>query len=322
MEIIKITDIPGIKIGHDQNLEACTGCTVIICEKGAVAGVDVRGGAPGTRETDLLDPINLVDRVHAVLLAGGSAFGLDASAGVMEYLERVGIGFDVGVTKVPIVTGAVIFDLTAGKHDVRPNKLMGYRACVNANNITCPEGNIGAGTGATVGKALGMDYCMKSGLGTFALKIGGLMVGAVVAVNCFGDVFDSETGKIIAGTLDESKTNFVNTEKIMIENYNNSDTHSFSSNTTIAAVITNADLTKAQANKVASMAHDGYARAINPIHTMNDGDTIFAMSTGDVKADVNVVGILAAKVIEKAIVSAVKNTDSILGFKCAKDLEV
>lgn len=322
MESIKITDIPGIKIGHDQNLEAGTGCTVIICEDGGTTGVDVRGGAPGTRETDLMNPINLVDKVHAILLAGGSAFGLDASSGVMEYLEKIGVGFDVGVTRVPIVTGAVIFDLTAGKCDVRPDKLMGYRACVNANNIMCPEGNIGAGTGATVGKALGMDYCMKGGLGTFAIKVGELMIGAIVAVNCFGDIIDSSTGKIIAGTLNKDKNGFANTETIMLENYADSSALSFSSNTTIAAVVTNAALTKAQANKVASMAHDGYARAINPIHTMNDGDTIFAMSTGNVQADTNVVGMLAAKVVEKAIVSAVRKADSIFEIKCVKDFEV
>lgn len=319
MEVKKFTDIPGIKVGHEQNLEAATGCTVIICEEGACAGVDVRGGAPGTRETDLLNPMNLVDKVHAVMLGGGSAFGLDAASGVMQYLEENGIGFDVGVTKVPIVAGAVLFDLTCGDYRVRPDKEMGYNACLKAGNPECPEGNVGAGTGATVGKILGMDYAMKGGLGTYCLQVGDLMVGALVAVNCLGDVVDS-SGKILAGLLAEDKKSFVNTEEAMIRQYDNKK-NLFSGNTTIGVVVTNAAMNKAQAKKVASMAHNGYGRAIRPAHSMFDGDTIFALSTGKVDADINVVGMLAARVMEQAIINSVKAAAPLHGFKTYSDLQ-
>ncbi|KEI05064.1 P1 family peptidase [Clostridium botulinum] len=319
MENVNITDIEGIKIGHAQKLDGPTGCTVILCEKGAVGGVDVRGGAPGTRETDLLNPMNMVDKVHAILLTGGSAFGLDAASGIMEYLEENNVGFDVGVTKVPIVCGTALFDLVIGNHKIRPDKAMGYEACLNANNKKVMEGNVGAGTGATVGKVLGGEYAMKGGLGTYTLKVGELIVGAVVAVNCLGDVMEPKTGNVIAGVLNESKDGFRNTANIMISKYDN-DKNLFNGNTTIGAIATNATLTKAEANKIASMAHNGYARSIYPVHTMYDGDTIFAMATGDVKADVNVVGLLASKVMEKAIVRAIKKADSICGYKCCKDI--
>ncbi|MDD7792946.1 P1 family peptidase [Clostridium sp. 'White wine YQ'] len=319
MNEIKFTDIHGIQLGHAQNLEGCTGCSVVICKEGASGGVDVRGGSPGTRETDLLNPMELVDKVHAVVLSGGSAFGLDASAGVMEYLEKNSIGFDVGVTKVPIVCSAVLFDLVIGSSDIRPDKLMGLQACINSEEYKGDiNGNIGAGTGATVGKFKGPEFSMKGGLGTYAVQVGDLQVGAIVAVNALGDIVDTETNTIIAGALSDDKKTFVNTEDFMISQYDKSK-NVFSGNTTIGVVVTNAILTKAQANKVASMSHNGYGRAIRPAHTMFDGDTIFALSTNKVNADINVVGLLAAQVMEKAIVRGIKEANSVHGLISYKE---
>lgn len=320
MKEIKIIDIEGIKVGHEQDLEAATGCSVIICEEGATAGVDVRGGAPGTRETDLLNPVNLVEKIHAVVLAGGSAFGLDAATGVMQYLEENGIGFDVQVTKVPIVCSAVLFDLAIGNHKVRPDKNMGYKACVNATNKQCPEGNVGAGTGATVGKLMGMDRAMKGGIGVYGLQVGELKVAALVAVNCLGDVVDPGNGKILAGTLKEDGKTLANTEELMIKQYNKKKNF-FSENTTIGVVVTNGKLNKSQANKLASMAHDGYGRTIRPAHSMFDGDTIFALATGKVEANINVIGLLSARVVEQAVVRAVKKVKSLCGIKAYSDLQ-
>ncbi|MEY8000983.1 P1 family peptidase [Clostridium sp. Mt-5] len=320
MREISFNSIEEIRIGNAQNLKGPTGCTVVICENGAVAGVDVRGGSPGTRETDLLNPVNLVDRIHAVVLAGGSAFGLDAAGGVMQYLEERNIGFDVTVTKVPIVCGAVLFDLNIGDYKIRPDKSMGYEACINSKLNLCENGNIGAGTGATVGKILGGKYAMKGGLGSFALQVGELKVGAVVAVNCLGDVIDSSSGNIIAGALRKDKRSFAGTESIMISRYSNKK-NLFTGNTTIGVVATNGKFTKSEMNKVASMAHNGYGRAMRPAHSMFDGDTIFSMGTGKVEADLSVVGFLAAEVVEKAIVRAVKSADSILGYKSYKDIQ-
>lgn len=319
MEEIKISKIEGFRIGHAQNKEAATGCSVIICERGAVTGVDVRGGAPGTRETDLLNPLNLVDRAHAVLLTGGSAFGLDAAGGIMKYLEERNIGFDVGVTKVPIVCAAALFDLTIGDFKVRPDAKMGYLSCLNSEKNLELQGNIGAGTGATIGKILGSNYAAKGGLSTYAIKAGDLMVGAVVAVNCLGNVVDIETGEMIGGVLNEVGNGFLSTEDIMISKYDNKK-NLFNGNTTIGAVITNAALNKSQMNKVASMAHNGFARVIYPAHTMYDGDTIFAMSSGEVEVDVNVVGMLSAKAMERAIIKAVKSAESLCGYKCYKEI--
>lgn len=319
MKNVKFTDIPGIKVGHSSNMEAVTGCTVVICEKGASAGVDVMGGAPGTRETDLLNPVNLVQEIHAVMLAGGSAFGLDAASGAMKYLEERGIGFDVGVTRVPIVASAVLFDLTTGDFRVRPDMAMGYKACENAGNEECPEGNVGAGTGATVGKIRGVEYSMKGGLGTYCLKVGELYVGAIVAVNCLGDVIDPATGRPVAGVLNDNKNSIGCTEDIMTADYDKNK-NLFSGNTTIGVIATNAKLNKSQANKVASMAHDGYARTMRPAHSMVDGDTIFTMATGYVEADTNAVGLLSARVMEQAVLRAVKCADSLAGFKCYADL--
>jgi L-aminopeptidase/D-esterase-like protein len=320
MRPIAFTDIEDIRVGHAHNLEAGTGCTVVLCEKGAAAGIDVRGGAPGTRESDLLDPVNLVERIHAVVLAGGSAFGLDAAAGVMQYLEERNIGFDVQVTRVPIVCGAVLFDLTVGDHRIRPDKDMGYEACRNATNRACAEGCVGAGTGATVGKILGMARAMKSGLGCHAVQVGALKIGAVVAVNCLGDVIDPETGERLAGLLNEDLTGPADTEAVMIQSCAERK-NLFAGNTTIGVVATNAALTKSQAAKLASMAQNGYARTMRPAHSMFDGDTVFTMGTGHVGADLSVLGMLSARVMERAVVSAVRMARPLFGLKCAADLQ-
>ncbi len=321
-----ILDVPGIKVGHAQDLEALTGCTVVLCPEGATAGVDVRGSAPGTRETDLLDPVNLVDRVHAVVLAGGSAFGLDAATGVMRWLEERGYGFETGVAKVPIVPAAVIFDLPVGRADRRPDAAMGYQACENA--VGAPgvlgQGNVGAGTGASVGKLLGPGQAMKSGLGSASLKGGrGLVVGAIVAVNAFGDVKDPDTGKILAGTRKPVVGGFVDTAKAMTGEIGQRILAFGGRNTTIGCVATNAELTKAQAKKVAQMAHDGWAQVISPVHTMMDGDTIFALAYGDkrVKADISVVGVMAARTMALAVRRAVVEAEPAGGLPAARSLD-
>jgi L-aminopeptidase/D-esterase-like protein len=319
MKEIKITDIEGFKFGHAQDFEAATGCTVILCEQGAAAGVDVRGGAPGTRETDLLNPVNAVEKIHGVLLTGGSAFGLDAAAGVMQFLEEKNIGHETSVAKVPIVCGAVLFDLGLGDHRVRPDKAMGYEACLNGTDQGCSEGVVGAGTGATVGKVRGMDRCMKSGVGAYAVQVGSLKVGALAAVNCLGDVVDPRTGAILAGALGADKKSFLDTENLMMKLHRESENH-VGQNTTIGVTVTNAKLTKARAAKVASMAQNGYATTIRPAHSMFDGDTVFCMATGQMDADVNVVGLLAAKTTEQAVIRAVKGATSLHGLKCYEDL--
>ena len=321
MKRIDISSLPNIKIGHAQNLEAGTGCSVIISEAGATTGVDVRGGAPGTRETDLLNPVNAVDKVHAVFLSGGSAFGLDAAAGIMEYLESSDIGFDVGVTKVPIVCGAVLFDLACGDHRVRPDKAMGLQACKNAHARELSKGNIGAGTGATVGKMRGMEYAMKGGLSHYALQVGDLQLGVIVAVNCLGDVIDPLDGSIIAGCLKDDLRSFADAESIMTAD-SEEGLPSFSSNTTIAVVMTNATLDKAEATKVSSMAHNGFAHSMRPAHTMLDGDTIFTMSVGDVKADLSTVGTLASIATERAVIDAVKSASSLYKFPAYSDIVI
>ncbi|MEG0856612.1 MAG: P1 family peptidase [Terrisporobacter sp.] len=319
MKEIEFTAIDGIKVGHMQDEEAATGCSVIICENGATSGVDVRGGSPATRETDLLNPVNMVQQIHAIVLSGGSAYGLDSCSGVMKYLEEKDIGFDVQVAKVPIVCGACLFDLVIGSPKVRPDLEMGYKAAQNANNTSYPNGNIGAGCGATVGKYLGPEFSMKGGLGTYAIQVGDLQVGAIVAVNCLGDVIDPEdNNKILAGMIKENK--FMDTEKIMISNYHDR-TNLFSGNTTIGAIVTNAKFDKSEITKIASMTHNGYGRTMRPAHSIYDGDTIFAMSTGDVEADLSVVGMLAANVMEKAVVQAIKNADTLHGVKAYKDLK-
>ncbi|ACD23115.1 MULTISPECIES: P1 family peptidase [unclassified Clostridium] len=320
MKEIRFCDIDGIKLGHAENKEGGTGCSVVICKNGATGGVDVRGGSPGTRETDLLNPMEMVDKIHAVVLSGGSAFGLDASSGVMDYLENKNIGFDVTVAKVPIVCQAVLFDLAFGNPKVRPDKFMGIKACLNSEEYYDDiNGNIGAGFGATVGKFLGPDFSMKGGLGTYAVKVGDLEVGAIVAVNCLGDVVDPQNLNIISGAYDRKNNNFLNTENLILSNLKNP-INPFKGNTTIGIIATNANFTKAEANKVASMAHNGYARTMYPAHTMFDGDTIFTMATNKVNSDVTTVGMLAARVMEKAILRGVKSAKSLFGVPSFRDI--
>ena len=322
-----ITDVPGIEVGQAQDEQALTGCTVILCRKGAVGGVDVRGSAPGTRETDLLDPVNLVDKVHAVVLAGGSAFGLDAASGVMKYLAEKKIGFGLGATRVPIVPAAILFDLGLKKSTRHPDLEMGYAAAAAAGTEVVAEGNVGAGTGATVGKIFGMGGAMKSGLGSASLEIGGgVIVGAIVAVNAFGDVLDPDTGQIIAGARPAKigplqlggNARFADTLEVM-RSFTGRTILGFAtkSNTVIAVVATNAKFDKARATKMAQMAQDGLARAVRPAHTMLDGDTVFALSTGRVAADVSVVGAYAAEVLAKAIVRAVQTAKPAAGLPAA-----
>ncbi len=320
MKEIDILDINGIKIGNAQNLESGTGCTVIICEKGCTAGVDVRGGGPASHETELLNPINTVDKIHGVCLSGGSAYGLEASSGVMKYLEERGIGFKVGEIIVPIVCGASIFDLAVGDFKIRPDKKMGYEACLNSEKNIIEEGNVGAGTGASVGKYRGLDRAMKSGLGVYAVQVGDLKVGAVVSVNAVGDIIDVETNKSIAGLLNEEKTKILSTREEIWNDFENQG-GKFTGNTTIACLITNAKLTKSEATKIAGMTHNGFARAICPVHTALDGDTIFTMGTGEVESNVNTVGSLGAYVMAKAINRAVLKTEGRYGLISSKDLK-
>jgi L-aminopeptidase/D-esterase-like protein len=310
-----ITTVPGIQVGHAQNDEALTGCTVILCEDGAVGGVDQRGGAPGTRETDLLRPMHLVEKVHAILLTGGSAFGLDAATGVMRYLEDRKIGFNAGVARVPIVPAAVLFDLAVGRADVRPDAPLGFQACGAATTTAVSEGNVGAGCGASVGKILGIGQAMKSGLGTASIDLGGVIVGAIAAVNAFGDVIDPETNHIIAGArsmhvgpISVGSSEYFADTLATLRSFIGRTSMGFASrsNTVIGVVATNARLSKEETNKVAQMTHDGLARAIRPAHTMLDGDTIFALSTGGKRADVNIIGAYAAEVFAQAIVRAVR----------------
>lgn len=322
MKNITIQEMKGFLFGNAGNKEALTGCTVILSENGAVAGVDVRGGSPGTRETDVLNPENLVNKVHGVFLSGGSAFGLDVGGGVMKFLEEKGIGFDVQVTKVPIVPGAILFDLYPGDPFVRPDRAMGYEACVNAfGNETFHQGSVGAGLGATVGKCLGYEYAMRGGLGVHAIEIGDLQVGAVIAVNAFGDVFDPNTNQVFAGAYDRVNKRYLHSEIVMQEQVEQKGTNRFSGNTTIGTVVTNAKLTKSEANKIASIAHDGLARTIRPSHAFVDGDTVFAMATNVVKADLDVLGMLAVQVVEQAIKNAITKASGYPPIPSYADLE-
>jgi L-aminopeptidase/D-esterase-like protein len=311
-----LTDVTGIEVGHAQDDEALTGCTVVLCRKGAVGGVDVRGGAPGTRETDLLQPLNLVQKVQAVMLAGGSAFGLDAASGAMQYLEEQKIGFNSGAGLVPIVPSAILFDLGLGRGSVRPDRAMGYRACQAASVQAVLEGNVGAGSGASVGKILGMKQAMKSGVGSASLHVGGgVVVGALAAVNAFGDVVDPGTGEILAGVrtakvgpLRIGAPGYFADSLELMRSFAGRSVLSFAAraHTVLGVVAVNADLTKAEACKMAQMAQDGLARAIRPAHTMLDGDTIFALATGGKKVDVSTAGAFAAEALSLAIVRAVR----------------
>lgn len=300
-----ITDVKGIELGHGTNEEAGTGCTVILCRRGAVGGVDVRGGAPGTRETDLLRPGHLVDRIHAIVLSGGSAFGLDTSCGVMKYLEEQDIGFDAGVAKIPIVCSAVLFDLAYKNASIRPDSNMGYQACQNASHVLVDQGSVGAGTGATIGKVLGMEQAMKGGIGTASLKLpGGVIVGAVAAVNAFGDVVEPRTGVIIAGAKKPGTLDFLGTQAYLLSG---NATKGFAvENTTLVVVATNGRLTREQANKLSSVAHNGLALTIRPVHTMFDGDTVFTMATGYVDAEMTMLCTAAVEVVSRAVINAVQ----------------
>lgn len=320
-----LTAVDGIKVGHFTLTERPTGCTVILTEEGAVGGVDVRGGAPGTRETDLLDPVNSVQQVHAIVLSGGSAFGLDAAQGAVRYLDERGIGYPTGVANVPIVPAAILFDLgTGGKPQVRPTADCGYRAAAAANVGPIAEGTVGAGAGATVGKMGGPGRSMKGGLGTASITLpDGLTVAAIVAVNAVGDVIDPTTGKVVAGVRTEDGQRPADIRVLLRSGALSRGRSSASvENTTIGIVATNAKLDKAQATKIAQMAHDGYARAISPVHMPSDGDVIFSLATGKHEHDANValVGALAAEVMAEAIVRAVREATGLPGIPAVRDL--
>lgn len=317
-----ITDIQGIKVGHADSEEGQTGVTAILIEEGAVAGVDVRGSGPGTRETDLLDPKKTVNKVHAVVLSGGSAFGLDSASGVMQYLEEKSIGFDVGVARVPIVPAAVIFDLYLGNPKIRPDKSMGYLAASLASKDESRQGNVGAGMGATVGKLKGPKQAMKSGLGSATVTVGDLKVSALIVVNAIGDIFSYEDSSQIAGIYDYENDVLLNSlDYLKKEFLSNDSIERAHTNTTIGVVATNAKLDKSECNKLAEMSHNGYAQVINPIHTSLDGDTIFALSKGDINASIDLVGSLAREAVAKAINNAIINADSLGNLISFKDIK-
>jgi len=317
-----ITDVGGIRVGHSTDTRRPTGCTVVIFDRPAVAGVDVRGPAPGTRETDLLNPIDTVQEVNAILLSGGSAFGLDAASGVMRYLEEHRLGFRRGPIVVPIVPAAILFDLKIGDPKIRPDAQSGYAACQSASNANILEGNVGAGAGATVGKLFGMHSAMKSGIGTASLKIGetGLVVGAIVAVNAVGDVLDPKTGNILAGARTREANGFRNSMAQIIAGHR--EEARSGDNSIIGVVATNATLNKGQATRMARMAHDGVARTVNPAHTDFDGDTLFAASTGmsHKEADLTTIGSASAEVVARAVVRAVFAASGIPGYPSHRDL--
>jgi L-aminopeptidase/D-esterase-like protein len=307
-----LTDVTGLEVGHDTHPQRPTGCTVVLARQGAVAGVDVRGAAPGTRETDLLQPANLVQQVHAVCLAGGSAWGLDAASGVMRWLEENGIGLATGYSLVPIVPAAVVFDLGVGDARVRPDAQAGYRACVAASTQPPAQGNVGAGSGALVGKLLGMDRAMRGGLGTASLCVNGITVAALIVCNAVGDVIDPATGEVIAGARTADGRDLLGTRDAVLQGELPQNLLA-GTNTTIGMVATDAVLSKAQAQRLAQVSHDGLARAINPVHTMLDGDTLFALATGasGKNADMLLLATLAAEVTARAVVNAVRAADSL-----------
>ena len=318
-----ITDVSGVKVGHYTDSRAVTGCTVVLTPEGAVAGVDVRGAAPGTRETDLLRPLNLVQEAHAFVLSGGSAYGLAAADGVMTYLEEQGVGYPVGVGVVPIVASAILFDLAIGDPAVRPRPENGYQACLSADFGAPLQGSVGAGTGATVSKTLGQERAVKGGLGCASRRVGEYTVGTLVAVNALGSIVEPDTGKLIAGPRDTDGLSFLDSVDLL-ENVNTPVVASALQNTTLAVVATDAPLTKEQANKVAQMSHDGLAMAIRPAHTMFDGDVVFALSTGKGApiSDATPFGAAAARALSKAIVKAITRASSLGGIPSVSDLEV
>jgi len=316
-----ITDVQGIKVGHFTESRRPTGCTVLLFDKGATAGVDVRGGSPGTRDTELLNPVNTVQQVQAIFLSGGSAFGLDVASGVMRYLEEHRLGYAVGDVIVPIAPGAILYDLEIGDAKIRPTADSGYKACQAATTERVTEGNVGAGAGAAIGKMFGMKQAMKSGLGSASIRVGdtGIVVGAVVAVNAIGDVLDPKTGQIVAGARTPDGSGFMDSMAQIRKGYS---VQSNAANTTIGVVATNVALDKAQATKVAQMAHDGLARTIYPVHTPSDGDTIFAVATGanSARANHGAIGALAADVMARAVLRAVMSAHGIPGLPSYSDL--
>ena len=314
-----LTAIPGFRVGHGSNAEACTGCTVVLCPDQTVGGVDIRGSASGTREMDPLSPLHLVPYVHAVLLAGGSAFGLEAAGGVMRYLEEHGIGFDVGVTRVPIVPTAILFDLRLGDPLIRPDAAMAYEACDAASDQDVEEGSVGAGTGASVGKLFSISCAMKSGIGSSIVEVsGGVRVAALVAVNAFGNVCD-ETGAVLAGARRTPDSREL-VDIVAAMRQGASPPGYRGENTTLAVVATNARLSKVQATKVSQMAQQGMVRAIRPVHTTFDGDLVITLANGNQECDVNMVGLAAADAIAAAIIRAVKSARSLGGIPAWQDL--
>ncbi|MEE8807816.1 MAG: P1 family peptidase [Lactimicrobium sp.] len=315
LKSIPVTAIDGFTIGQCENTNTTTGVTVILTgEKGAVCGVDVRGGGPASRENALLNPLAANDAVHAVVLSGGSAFGLESSCGVMRWLKERSIGFQTAYGPVPIVVSSCIFDLGIGDANAWPDAQMGYQACQSAPNFL--EGNHGAGMGATVGKANGMEHAMKAGIGAAAFQLNDLQVGAIAVVNAFGDIYDPDTGRKLAGLRDDDGTMTPSCEEALYQMA----PQLAHTNTTIAAILTNGIFNKTELTKIAGMGHDGYARAINPVHTMFDGDSLYALSHPAVKADINVAGTLAARAVAKAIDAAVLHTQAAFGLPCAKDM--
>lgn len=313
---ISLHEIKGIRIGHAQDEEHATGCTVVVCEKKCICGVDVRGGGPASRETELLNPMMSNDGINALFLSGGSAYGLDCAGGIMKYLERKGQGVKVGDQIVPIVVGSCIFDLSCVDGKVRPDARMGYEACKDSERNIERNGNVGGGMGATVGKIHGNDSAMKSGLGCYAVQMGSLQVGAIVVVNAIGDVFEMDSTRQLAGLLNRQKDGMISSEIEAVKLLQLASKFSF--NTTIGAIITNANLDKAEMNKVAAMASNGIARTIRPVNTSMDGDSVYALATGKVKSSADVVGTLAAHVLGKAINRAVLETEEKYGYKSAQ----
>jgi L-aminopeptidase/D-esterase-like protein len=320
-----ITDVAGIEVGHFTDTRRPTGCTVVLAREGAIAGVDVRGAAPGTRETDLLAPTNLIDRVHGILLAGGSAWGLDAATGVVQWLEEQGVGFPVGPARLPIVPGAVLFDLVVGDASIRPDAAAGYRACELASAKAPAQGNVGAGTGAAVGKAFGIERAMKGGIGTASVTVDGITVGALVACNAMGDVIDPDTAQVIAGARSRNGKALLDTRRALLRGEPPKPMLA-GTNTTIGVIATDAVITKVQASRLATVGHDGLARSINPVHTMSDGDTLFALGTGRAGRTIGMLqlGTMAAEAVALAVACAVRAAEGLtvgkLHLPCARDL--
>ena len=320
-----ITDVAGIEVGHFTDTRRPTGCTVVLVREGAVAGVEVRGAAPGTRETDLLAPTHLIERVHGIVLAGGSAWGLDAASGVMRWLEEQGVGFPVGPLRLPIVPGAVLFDLMLGDASVRPDAAAGYRACELASSKAPAEGNVGAGTGAVVGKIFGIERAMKGGIGNASVTVEGVTVGALVACNAVGDVLDPDTAQVVAGARSRNGKSLLDSRRALLRGEAPKPLLA-GTNTSIGVIATDAVITKAQASRLATMAHDGLARSINPVHTMSDGDTLFALGTGRAGRSLGMMtlGTMAAEATAMAVLRAVRAAQGIttgkLHLPAASDL--